>query len=546
MHVPEIAAFALLRAGLAAAQLTYASNQVEVIQDSEVVAANFPEVEDVDLRSPAFANPDGVPATFANGTSGPTDQATLDYFLQTLAARNEWMTYHSPDFKSEEGRSIPYVYLSTSKGVPTDTSQNTYGNASAPSKVRIWMQGGVHGNEPAGDQALLALLGRFDANATWAASILEKVDIMMLPRYNPDGVAYFQRYFATSFDPNRDHTKLARQQTRDIKQLMVSFAPHVGVDCHEYSPTTPFGANEQWVDAQDGQFSAMKNANIHPDIRNISEAIFANNIAAAMERRGLRWGPYIVGPSGTDNLVLEETTGDAKIGDSAVALTQAIMFLTETRGIGLADQHWQRRVATGLTMVETVVQTAADRAEEVLSTVENARAKFIASTDDIIVTESARPTNITWQFIEATTGDLVDIPVQFLNTTPVVANLTRARPEAYVFSRAWADVAERLRITGVEVQTLQSDFQGEVEAFNITSAEVARTKYEGIARTTVTTETVVKEVRIPAGGFWVSTRQKNAAHAFVTLEPEGIDSYATFNVLPVSVGDEYQVYRVMA
>ncbi|KAK1489454.1 carboxypeptidase [Colletotrichum cuscutae] len=92
MHVPEIAAFALLRAGLAAAQLTYASNQVEVVPDSEVVAANFPEVEDVDLRSPAFANPDGVPATFANGTSGPTDQATLDYFLQTLAARNEWMT----------------------------------------------------------------------------------------------------------------------------------------------------------------------------------------------------------------------------------------------------------------------------------------------------------------------------------------------------------------------------------------------------------------------------------------------------------------------
>lgn len=38
------------------------------------------------------------------------------------------------------------------------------------------------------------------------------------------------------------------------------------------------------------------------------------------------------------------------------------MFLTETRGIMLADQHFQRRVATGLTMVETIVQTAADLA----------------------------------------------------------------------------------------------------------------------------------------------------------------------------------------
>ncbi|TDZ37373.1 Carboxypeptidase 2 [Colletotrichum spinosum] len=544
MRCQQIATAGLLYAGLATA-LTYASNQVSVIKDSEAVAANFPKVADVELLSPAFAGQDSVPSTFANGTSGPTDQATLDYYLQTLASRHEWMTYHVPDFKSEEGRSIPYVYLSTSQ-LFHPPSLDTFANSSAPGKVRIWMQGGVHGNEPAGDQALLSLLGRFDANTTWAASILDKVDIMMLPRYNPDGVAYFQRYLATNFDPNRDHTKLARQQTRDIKKLMVSFAPHVGVDCHEYSPTQPFGAEEQWIDAQDGQFSAMKNANIHPDIRQMSESVFANAIAAAMERRGLRWGPYVIGNTGSDEITLEETTGDAKIGDSAVALTQAIMFLTETRGIGLADQHFQRRVATGLTMVETIVQTAADRAEQVYQTVEAARAKFIASTDEIIITELARPTNISWQFIEASTGELVDVPVQFLNTTPVVANLTRARPEAYVFSRAWADVAERLRVTGVEVDELKFDFRGEVEALNITSAAVSASKYEGIARTTVETATVRREIRVPAGGFWVSTRQKNAAHAFVTLEPEGIDSYATFNVLPVSVGDEYPVYRVMA
>ncbi|TDZ99692.1 Carboxypeptidase 2 [Colletotrichum sidae] len=544
MRCQQIATAGLLHAGLATA-LTYASNQVSVIKDSEAVAANFPKVADVELLSPAFAGQDSVPSTFANGTSGPTDQATLDYYLQTLASRHEWMTYHVPDFKSEEGRSIPYIYLSTSQRIHR-SSLDTYANSSAPGKVRIWMQGGVHGNEPAGDQALLSLLGRFDANTTWAASILDKVDIMMLPRYNPDGVAYFQRYLATNFDPNRDHTKLARQQTRDIKKLMVSFAPHVGVDCHEYRPTQPFGAEEQWIDAQDGQFSAMKNANIHPDIRQMSESVFANAIAAAMERRGLRWGPYVIGNTGSDEVTLEETTGDAKIGDSAVALTQAIMFLTETRGIGLADQHFQRRVATGLTMVETIVQTAADRAEQVYQTVEAARAKFIASTDDIIITELARPTNISWQFIEASTGELVDVPVQFLNTTPVVANLTRARPEACVFSRAWADVAERLRVTGVEVDELKFDFRGEVEALNVTSAAVSASKYEGIARTTVETAAVRREIRVPAGGFWVSTRQKNAAHAFVTLEPEGIDSYATFNVLPVSVGDEYPVYRVMA
>ncbi|KAL1627521.1 hypothetical protein SLS56_006345 [Neofusicoccum ribis] len=535
MLIREGLALGLFHAGLAAAQFAYADNQVPVTQDDDLIAVNFPEVSGIDLLSPAFASPETVPSGFANGTSGPTDEATLDSFLRGLAARNEWLTYHNPDFTSEEGRSIPYVYLTSSRQGP-----------SAPGKVRIWMQGGVHGNEPAGDQSLLALLGKLDANSTWAASVLEKADILVLPRYNPDGVAYFQRYLATNFDPNRDHTKLARQQTRDIKQLMVSFAPHVGVDCHEYTASTGYGASGQYRAAQDGQFSAMKNLNVHGAIRALSETVFADAIAAAMEARGLRWAPYVTADAGTDELVLEETTGDAKIGDSAVALTQAVMFLFETRGIRLADQHWQRRVATGLTMLEALVQTAVDRADEVVETVEAARADFVAGAGDIVVTDAARPTNISWTYVDATTGSLVDVPVRFLNTTPAVANLTRARPEAYVFSRAWADVAERLRVTGVEVETLKSEFLGEVEALNVTGAVVAGSKYEGVARTTVTAEVVTKQVRIPAGGFWVSTRQKNAAHAFVTLEPEGIDSYATFNVLPVSVGDEYQVYRVMA
>ncbi|CRJ95719.1 hypothetical protein BN1708_002052, partial [Verticillium longisporum] len=545
MRLSASIAAGLAHAGLAAAQLAYADNQVTVLQDEDHVATNFPDVEGIELFSPAFVSPDTVPEAFSNGTSGPTDELTMDHFLRTLAARNDYMTYHSPSFQSEEGRSLPYIYLSTSEKPGRSGSLKSYANSTRSNdKVRIWMQGGVHGNEPAGDQALLALLGQFDANATWAASILEHVELLVLPRYNPDGVAYFQRYLATSFDPNRDHTKLARQQTRDIKKLVMDYAPHVGVDCHEYTATRAYGASDQWHAAQDGQFSAMKNLNIHADIRELSETLFADSIAAAMESRGLRWSPYVTGNAGSDDVVLDETSSDAKMGDTSVGLSQAVMFLTETRGIRLADQHWQRRVATGLTMVQALVQTAADNAKLVYDTVERARADFISSDGDIVITDYAKATNVSWPFIDVTNGSIVDVPVTFMNTTPVTANLTRSRPQAYVFSRAWHDVADRLQAAGVVVDELYGDFEGQVEALNVTSSIVAASKYEGVVRTTVTTESVSKEVKIPAGGYWVSTRQKNAAHAFNVLEPENIDSYVTFNILPVDVGDEYQVYRV--
>ncbi|KAH7254451.1 hypothetical protein MRS44_016870 [Fusarium solani] len=528
----------LLYVGLATAAHRYADNQVALVRDSDEAAKNFPDVKGVELYSPPFTDPKSVPAGFENGTSGPTDDATLDYFLQTLAARNDWMTYTNPSFKSEDGRSIPYVFLSTSTQPKT--------NASASEKLRVYLQGGVHGNEPGGDQLLLALIGKFDANSTWAESILEKMDIMILPRYNPDGVAYFQRFLATGFDPNRDHIKQASSQTREVKKLISEFNPHIGVDSHEYSANRAYGTKDQWAQAVDGQISAMKNLNIHKDIRELAEETFVPNVAAAMEAHDLRWSPYITGVLKEEPLVFTELNTEARAGDVSLALSQALVFLTETRGIMLGGQHFQRRVAAGLIMVESLIQTAADNAEEVYKVVEGAREKFAESNDDIVITDAPQPTNRTWQFIELESGKLVELPVQFLSTTPVLANLTRSRPEAYVFPRAWKDAAERLQIAGVKVDTLKADFVGEVEALNITSASVGKTLYQGTALTTVTTETIRKEIRMPAGSFWVSTRQKNAAHALVTLEPEGIDSYVTFNILPVNEGDEYPVYRVMA
>lgn len=448
------------------------------------------------------------------------------------------MTYHSPDFKSEEGRSIPYIVLSSSTQPQL--------NSSVKPKLRIWLNGGVHGNEPAGDEGLFALLGKLDANATWTASLLDVADIMVIPRYNPDGVAYFQRYFASGFDPNRDVTKLARQQTRDIKKLITEWNPHIGVDSHEYSANRAYGDDEQWVSPADGEFSAMKNLNIHKNIRDLSEQVFAKNIATALESHGLRWSPYVVRMPSTGKVVFEELTGEPRYTDTSVGLNQAVVFLTETRGIMLGGQHFQRRVASGLIMVEAILQTAIDQAEEIYEIIEGARADFISSNEDIIITENPTPRNISWSFIESASGDIVDVPITFLNTTENVANITRSRPEAYVFPACWLDAAERLRIIGVEVEELKSPFHGEVEAYNITTSTLASTIWEGAIQNDVTTDIIRKEMTLPAGSFWVSTRQKNAALAWLTLEPEALDSYARFNVFPVLEGYEYPVYRVMA
>lgn len=399
----------------------------------------------------------------------------------------------------------------------------------------------MHGNEPAGDEAVLALLGAMDADPAWAAGFLDKLEFIVLPRYNPDGNAYFQRTFATNFDPNRDHTKLARQQTRDIKKWFSTYAPHIAIDMHEYGATSRYAGN--YTNGADGMYSAAKNLNIHPAIRELAETVFAPAVGASLKSKGLRGEPYMTASRTSNPIRLEEAGTDAKIGRNTMGLTQCVTFLFETRGIGIANQEFKRRTLAGLQMILGVLETARDQAESVYCTIEDAIQEFIESQEPIVVTDYTTYSNRTWTMVDTRNGSVVQLPVEFASTTPAKPNRTVAEPEGYVIPRAWFDLAERLRVSGLEVETLHEGFTGEVEVYNITSSSLGRSYYEGAVLNTVTTDTLTQEVSLPSGSFFVKSAQKNAGLAFVALEPENIDSYVSFGIVPMEVGDLYPVFR---
>ncbi|KEY71241.1 hypothetical protein S7711_02348 [Stachybotrys chartarum IBT 7711] len=532
----RVCAIALLASVVAAQSggiqtgLRYGENWLPTVRDSDLVAANFPNVN-ITLRSPAFLRPETVPARFSNGTEGPTDDIELDYFIRNLAQRNTWLTYESAPFQSEEGRAIPYLFLS----LPD----------SGGDKLRVYIQAAIHGNEPAADQSVLAFLGKLDAEPSWARSILETMDIKILPRYNVDGVAYFQRQLASNYDPNREHIKLMRWQSRNIKGILSEWSPHIALDMHEYTASTIYGGHYQH--GSDALLSGGINPNIHPDIREQLLDVFIPTIGERLESRGLRWEPYVTGASNStegSRISFTEAVTEARTGRNAVGLTQTISFLLEMRGIRLADQHFQRRVATALTTIEAILELARDNAEQVKHVVETAREEFIESDEDIVVTDYYVPENRTFTLIDTRDGSVVQVPIDFQRTTPSIANLTRSRPEAYIIPRTWIDIAERLEILGVEVQRLNYEFKGAVEALTVETSSVDTVQYEGQYLNTVTTTSTSREILLPVGSFYVSTRQKNAALAFIALEPENIDSYVTFNIIPLTEGEEYPVFRI--
>jgi len=445
--------------------------------------------------------------------------------------------------------------LSTS----TSTSTPPFCNLS-PNKLRIWIQGSTHGDEPASEQSILAFLGNLDSNPGHARSLLQNLDILILPRYNPDGVAYFQRRFATNFDPARDHIKFRSETTRHIKALFNTFAPHVAVDMHEFSAKARYA--ERYVRVLDGQFAVGKNLNIHADIRRLADDVFGSAIGAALDAKGLRWAPYSTGSGGggrgsaaddddkdgdTDGgrLRFSEAGGEACIARNAWGLTQAVVILCETRGIGIADQHFKRRTFTGLTMLEAVVDTAAKRANGIRAEVERPARAFVHSREDIIVTDSPKTLNCSLPFVDLHGEGLVNVPSILESSTPLTPQITRTRPQAYLIPRAWGELIPRLSANGIQINALDHAFVGEVEVLQVTSVKLEHEYHEGAVRAKVRTKPLRKSVHLPIGSFRVSTVQKHAALAFMALEPEAVDSFAAMGIIPLVPGDEYPVWRVL-
>ena len=163
-----------------------------------------------------------------------------------------------------------------------------------------------------------------------------------------------------------------------------------------------------------------------------------------------------------------------------------------------------------------------DNFDLVYDTVERARRDFREGIEEIIVVDEPRATDIEMELVDSRVDSVVAVQTQFMNNTFPDTILTRPRLEAYIFPGAWSDVALRLRVFGLEVEELSEEYSGSVEALTVETVELADSRHQVVVETTVTTSAHTREVRFPRGAYRVITKQKNAAFAFVTLEPENL------------------------
>ena len=180
-------------------------------RESPEVAEHYPDPQ-VAFTTPAFAT----------GKTDFTSQAEMMAFLTALAARAPQMTL-SIVAKSQEGRDMPALVF-------TRHGPDTVGKGQRPVVMLIGQQ---HGNEPAGGEAMLVLAERLGAGNL--VPLLDAIDVVIIPRGNPDGADRFRRALSNGIDANRDHTQLRTPEIRAIAELFTRYRPDILLDCHEFT-----------------------------------------------------------------------------------------------------------------------------------------------------------------------------------------------------------------------------------------------------------------------------------------------------------------------
>ncbi|WP_191565867.1 M14 family metallopeptidase [Metabacillus idriensis] len=484
---------------------------------------------------------DGTPA-FVKGEEAFTTQEEMLAYIEELKGKSPYLTVKNIG-ASQNGLEIPALYFTKDQKInPSFMSR----------KPTVWIQSQIHGNEPASGESVLAIANRLTGEL--GEEVLDKINVIVVPRVNPDGAYNFKRQLQNGLDGNRDHVKLESPEVQAIHHEYNRYTPEVVIDAHEYSPYTSsfdqFG-DEGLLKYHDILLLSGRNLNIPEKIRTMSDSLYVDPTLDTLEQNGFTGDRYYTTGVTNGEIDILEGGTEPRIGRNAFGLQTAFSFLVESRGIAIGREDFGRRVAAQIATHENILRQTAANAKKVKTTVAAERAKLIKKglvsndKDPIFVnSEAAEIENQTLEMVDIATGTLKDVPVNYFSATEAKPTLTRERPTAYVLNPDQSEVAAKLQNQGLKGFKLPKQMKLSVEAYDVTSKENTE-KYEGKQLVEVKTELERKDVLFPKGTYVFLSAQPQNNLLSLSLEPESIDSYVTFGFIPSEVGQELPVYRFM-
>jgi hypothetical protein len=415
------------------------------------------------------------------------------------------------------------------QGTPLIALRFSRGTAPRPAVTLI---GGQHGDEPAGSEALLVIARQLAGREL--GMVLDQVDVLLLPRANPDGAEMLSRVSAGGIDINRDHLLLRTPEAQAVNALLQRQRPIVVADLHEHTVVGRYLEKFKAVQRHDMLLQYATVANLPPALTQASDDWFRKPVIAALAAEGHRSEWYYTNPTTPGNLRLSMGGVQPDTGRNINGLKHAVSLLLETRGIGIGRLHLARRVHSHVVAVRAVLQSAAQHADALLALQRDADAQVAAAAckGEATVYATTTPTRREVLMLDPVTGADKPVPVDWDSALELRALVQRDRPCGYWLAAGEGEAVRRLRALGLAVQTLEAAKVLQTESFvERARGEMHRPDVRGavadgaqsILRVQVALQK--REIRAEPGSHYLPLDQPLANLAIAALEPDTQSSY---------------------
>ncbi|AYG95269.1 carboxypeptidase [Brevundimonas naejangsanensis] len=439
---------------------------------------------------------------------------------------------------SPEGRPI-YAVIASKDGATLD-----------PNKPLLLAQAGIHPGEIDGKDAGMMLLR--DIAFYGKDGLLDRANLILIPILSVDGHErtgpYSRpnqrgprnqgwRHTATNQNLNRDFMKLDQAEMQAVMGLIHKYKPDLYVDIHvtdgiDYQYDVTFGYN-----GEDGVWSRS------PAIAKWLDEAFRPAVYEALEAKGHIPGELVFAVDERDPA---KGLNDGGLGERYSngwgAAAHVPTILIENHSL---KPHEQRVLGTYV-FLEAALKRLAEGSDGLRAAIAADRAlrpaELPANFDGDDQPSRIRPFKaIRYETYDSPASGRREIrwlgqPEPELWQAPFYGShstLTLKRPTAYWVPPYRTDVIERLRIHGVQMETLDAPRTVAVDMLRLVDPKVSGRTNEGHVPITVTeVRAEPKDWTFPVGSVRVPTDQPMGDVAILLLEPQSNESFFAWGMFP--------------
>jgi hypothetical protein len=538
-------------------------------------------------------------------TTGAVSAQTGTASLNQLQTRPERTDFHDTstyqdvvDFMNEVAKAAPNkVFLTTFGetnekralplavvGAPAATPEAVRGTG----KLRVYIQGNIHGGEVEGKESAQMLLRELaqGEHDDW----LKTMVFLIAPIYNADGNEKFalnnrgpqhgpmggqgQRPNAQRLDLNRDHMKLDSPEGRAVVKLMNDYDPHVSMDLH-----TTNGSRHAYFltyapplnPATDPAIIELLRKDWLPWVTKTIKSkydwdyyYYGNTGGGGRGRRGGASGeagsaalrPAQGRPEqsrGTPERAWRSFDSRPRFNNNYIGLRNRFAVLSEA----YAYASFKDRILATSRFIEENLNYVSANAPRIRKIVEAADAKPIVGTQVALRAQLARGEVVeilmgeTTQEKHPVDGHTMELRKDVKNPEKMVeygtfeATETERVPTTYYIPATLTPAIDHLRAHGVRTRTLEKPTKVTVEEFQISGNTQSQRAFEGHNERTLEGKWAPAERELPAGTVVVDVKQPLGRLAFYLIEPRSDDGLVDWNILDPVLGEGVSVYPIV-